>query len=329
MMRRSDIAVGLSILVGVVVVFFGVVWLKGGSLMKDEMPLRARFREVGQLQIGNTVKLRGVPIGQVEMIELEDDGQGVIVTMSVKNDVRLPQDAVVLLSPESMFGDWQAEIFPRERFTRYDYAMPRDPGVLPGYSLPDISQLTAVADRIAENLSTLSDRFQIAFTEETAIQLRDAIENIQQLSSQLTSMVQSQEKTLDEVADNLNAATETMSAAAASVKRVADQVDRAVEGGELSTIVDNVNSASAQLDSLSRSMVGVSTRVNRTLGRADTAFAGLSEITRMVSSGQGTLGRLLQDTTLYGELVQSNAELQALLEDFRKNPRRYINLKIF
>jgi phospholipid/cholesterol/gamma-HCH transport system substrate-binding protein len=48
-----------------------------------------------------------------------------------------------------------------------------------------------------------------------------------------------------------------------------------------------------------------------------------------IQRGEGSLGRLLQDTTLYGNLVQTNLEVQTLLRDIRRNPRRYINLTIF
>src|SRR5690606_21550348 len=99
--------------------------------------------------------------------------------MRIDADVVLPPDPVVLLSPKSMFGDWQAEIHPRMQFMRYDFAEPRDPNVLPGYALPDMSRLTAVADRIAENLAVVTERVEIAFTEETAMNVRRAIENIE------------------------------------------------------------------------------------------------------------------------------------------------------
>jgi phospholipid/cholesterol/gamma-HCH transport system substrate-binding protein len=53
------------------------------------------------------------------------------------------------------------------------------------------------------------------------------------------------------------------------------------------------------------------------------------QIASAVERGEGTLGRLLRDTTLYQTLVETNVEVQALLRDIRRNPRRYINLTIF
>jgi phospholipid/cholesterol/gamma-HCH transport system substrate-binding protein len=328
-MRRTEVLVGSVILLGIALIFFGTLWLRGGGFGREELTLQARFREVGQLLEGDAVKVRGVEIGRVREIALSEDGQGVIVTVRVDRDAPVPEDPVMLLAPESMFGDWQAEIFPRSRFPDYNYAEPLQPEILPGYSLPDISRLTAVADRIAENLATLSDRIEIAFTEETALRLRDAIENIQLLSGQLTTLVERQEATLQEVATNLNATTETMNEAALSVRRVADEVEGAVGAGELTAIVQSVRRATAQVDSLTAAWVVLSDNLSTTVQSADTTLQAFSRVASAAAGGEGTLGRLLQDTTLYSELVRSNEQLQALIADIRQNPRKYINLEIF
>lgn len=328
-MKRTEVAVGFVILLGIAVVFFGTIWLKGARLGEKEMTVRARFLEIGQLLDGNEVKLRGVSIGRVEEIELEDGGGGVIVTMRIDQEVPLPADPVVLLSPESMFGDWQAEIYPRSRFPLYQYAEAPDPDVLPGYSLPDISRLTAVADRIAENLAELTDRVELAFTEETALNIRRAIENIEAVSGQLTSVLGRQEQAVAQVADNLEMTTATVNETVVAIRQLVGQIETAVSEGELALIVDNVVNATAELDSLGNTLLSVSRDLGTTAASADTAFRSLNSIMARVDRGEGTLGMLLQDTALYRELVESNAALQTLLDDIRENPRKYINLQVF
>jgi phospholipid/cholesterol/gamma-HCH transport system substrate-binding protein len=327
--KRTEVAVGAVILLGIVLVFFGTIWLKGTRLGEKEMTLRARFLEIGQLLDGNEVKLRGVSIGRVEDIELEAGGGGVIVTMRINREVPLPADPVVLLSPESMFGDWQAEIFPRSRFPEYAYAEAPDPQVLPGYALPDISRLTAVADKIAGSLAVLTERVELAFTEETALNIRRAIENIEEVSGQLTGLVGSQEAAVAEVAHNLETTSETVNETVGAIRELVRQIEDAVSEGELREIVENVLSATADLDTLGTTLLSVSRDLDRTTSSADTAFSRLNLILAGVERGDGTLGRLVQDTALYNELVETNVLMQTLLEDFRANPRKYINLEIF
>lgn len=329
MTRRNEVVVGLVVIAGILLIVFGTIWMRGLKLGSEEVDVQARFREVGQLLTGSSVKFRGVPIGRVERIALEPSGNAVIVTMSVSGDVRLPEDPVVILSPESMFGDWQAEIVSRAQFRFYDYAESLDPAVLPGYALPDMSRLTAVADQIARNLATISDRFEIAFTEETALNIREAIENIQEVSEQLTGLVGSQQAAIEEVARNLEQTSEAAGQAAMTMQRAFAEVETAIAGGRLTTIVQNVERATTHTDSLIAILVAASHDLRNTALRADSTFQQVAGIASAVERGEGTLGRLLRDTALYVNLVETNVEVQALLSDIRRNPRRYINLTIF
>jgi phospholipid/cholesterol/gamma-HCH transport system substrate-binding protein len=327
--RRNEVVVGVVVIAGILLIVFGTLWLRGIALGREEVAVQARFREVGQLLTGSSVKFRGVPIGRVDAIALEPGGDAVIVTMSISGDVRLPADRVVVLAPESMFGDWQAEIVSRAQFPFYEYAQSLDPNVLPGYALPDMSRLTAVADQIARNLATISDRFELAFTEETALNIREAIENIQEVSEQLTGLVSSQQVAIEEVARNLEQTSEAAGQAALTMQRAFAEVEQAVAGGRLTSIVQNVERATSRSDSLIAILVSASHDLRATAIRADSTFQQVSGIASAVERGEGTLGRLLRDTALYVNLVETNVEVQALLSDIRRNPRRYINLTIF
>ena len=329
MKRRNEILVGLTILIGIVLIVIGTIYLKGEGFGREEQIIRARVHEAGQLLEGASVKLRGVPIGRVEAIELEENSSGVLITMSIASEVRLPEDPVVLLSPESMFGDWQAQIYPRSSFPLYAYAESPDPKILPGYSLPDISRLTAVADQIANNMAELSDRFELAFTEETAKNVREAIENIQNVSEQLNGLITRQNRNADQVAASLASTSESLGNAAETAERAFAQFEAAVGGGRLTSIVSNVQSASVQADSISRVMLIATRDLRIAAASADSTFRKVGEIADAMNRGEGTLGRLVRDTTMYFELIETNAEVQALLRDMRANPRKYINLTIF
>src|SRR4051812_21356118 len=111
-MKRNEVTVGAVILLGIALIIFGTIWLKGLKLGQETQTVHAHFREVGLLRKGGKVKFRGVPIGRVDEVKLEETGLGVIVTMSIDGNVRMPRDPVVILEPESMFGDWMAEIAP-------------------------------------------------------------------------------------------------------------------------------------------------------------------------------------------------------------------------
>jgi phospholipid/cholesterol/gamma-HCH transport system substrate-binding protein len=249
--------------------------------------------------------------------------------MSIDPDVRLPEDPVVILAPESMFGDWQAQISPRSAFPHYEYAESPDPNVLPGFSLPDLSRLTAVADEIAGNLRQLSGRFETAFTEETARNVREAIENIEAVSEQLTGLIQRQQKNADEVAANLQTTSQSLGDAAETARRAFAQLEQAVGGGRLTNIVENVQRATAQTDSLAGFLLQTSRQVKSTAITADSALRAVGQVAQTIRRGEGSLGKLVNDTALYFRLTETTREMQLLLRDIRANPGKYINLRVF
>jgi phospholipid/cholesterol/gamma-HCH transport system substrate-binding protein len=329
MKRRNEVMVGVAVILGILLLVFGTIWLQGLKLGQEQKLITARFIEAGQILKGNSVKLRGVSIGRVEEIALEPSGAAVLVTMSVDPDVRLPEDPVVILAPESMFGDWQAQIFPRSTYPQYDYAESPDPSIYPGFALPDISRLTAVADEIARNIKDLTDRFAVAFTDETAANVRKAIENIEEVSGQLTSLVQRQQQNADEVASNLQTTSQSLGEAAEAARRVFAQLEQAVGSGRLTGVVENVQRASAQTDSLSKLLLLTSRQVQTTAITADSALRTVGRIANSIERGEGSLGKFLRDTTLYFTMTETTREVQLLLRDIRANPRKYINLTIF
>jgi phospholipid/cholesterol/gamma-HCH transport system substrate-binding protein len=329
MKARNEVVVGSVILLGIVLIVFGTIWLKGLKLGAEQRTVKAHFNDVGLLRKGGKVKFRGVPIGRVEDVALESSGLGVIVTMTIDGEVRMPKDPVVVLEPESMFGDWMAEIAPRSAHPQYAYSEPHDGNVLPGYTLPDISQLTAVADEIAQNLKTISARFEVAFTPQTAENIKKAIENIEQVSADLTGLVGKQQVAIDEVAKNLSETSAAAGEAALTMNRAFAEVESAVGGGKLTSIVLNVQRATARTDSLTALLVASTKDLQRVANSADTTFRAMGEIATRVNRGEGTLGKLLRDTTLYTGLAESSMQMQALMKDLRENPRKYINLRIF
>lgn len=326
---RDELRVGLVVIAGIAVIVFGTLWMQDWSFGQERRDVEGWFREVGQLQPGNAVKLRGVPIGEVNDIILDRRSTGVVVRLKIASDVVLPEDPVVILSPESMFGDWQAEIHPRSAFPFYDYAISPEPGVVPGYALPDVSRLTAVADRIAENLAVITDRVDIAFTEETAVNIRDAIDNIQQVTAQLTALVEAQEQTVEGLAEGLETTTATFRNAVETANRAFAQVEAAIAQGELETIVDNVQTMTTKMDSVSEALGVVTRELGGAVSAADSSFDSLNAIMASLERGEGTLGQLLRDTALYSDLVLTSTLIQDLLQDFQRNPRKYINLRVF
>lgn len=329
MTRKKEVIVGLVIVAAVVVGVLGTLFLKGSQWRRNLVVAEAVFQEAGQLAEGSAVRFRGVAIGAVESIAVEPSGNAVRIEMRIRREVQLPADAGVLLAPESMFGDWQAEIVSRSRFPRYQFYQSADPGPLPGFSLPDISRLTATADQIANNLTTLTDRVELAFTEETALNLKRAIDNIQDVSEGLSELVGQQAESFNRVAVEVQGAAEQLGTASVSARVTFEEVQNFLETLDADTLAVDARTAVRNFSSLSTDLVGAVDNFDRTMVSADSTLRRFDRISAQLEAGNGALGWMLTDPSGATRADSVLTQLNLLLADMRANPGRYVRLSIF
>lgn len=329
MTRRREIMVGLVIVAGVLLAVLGTLWLQDASFGRGTREVEALFREVGQLMNGNSVKLRGVAIGQVQEISVEPDGTAVRVRMRVRADVELPENKGVLLAPESMFGDWQAEIVRTADYPQFEFLIPDDPDLMGGYALPDFSRLTAAADQISENLGDLTERVEQAFTEETARNLSQAIDNVQEVSERLRQLVEAQAGAVSDLASEFETSAVELGQAARAARLTFDRAEELLGAPTTDSIMLDVRATLVNLKTLSAELSVATLGAQQMMTRVDSTFARLDRMTAQVEAGEGALGLLMQDTSLVANALGVLDELAALLQDLQENPQRYVRLSIF
>lgn len=328
MNRGREALVGAVVLLGVAVAVVGAIWMKGGWGTEGR-PLYAAATGAGQLAPGASLKFRGVTVGTVESVSVARAGDAVLVAMTVQPDLTLPADAAVLLAPESMFGSWQAEIVTRGDFPRMAFLEYPDDEVLPAAVLPDMSRLTATADEIAGNLATISERFQIAFTEETARNVSRAIDNIQEMSEGLSDVVAQQAEQFSTLARDFDESARELSAAARAARLSFERVDGILADADVGTLVEDAAAAAANLRELTAHLGSSVEDFRGAARRADSTFARLDRLMTAAEEGEGTVARLLSDPALADEAFAAVAEMRALLADIQENPGRYLRFSVF
>lgn len=329
MSRGREALVGLVIVGAIALTVVGTLWLQGASFVTAQRDLEAVFTQVGLLRPGNSMKFRGVEVGRVTEILVDPSGEVVRVRFSVDESLVIPPGSVVILSPESLFGDWQAEIHARETYAYADFAEPWEPGVLAGHALPDISQLTNTADRIAENLAVLTERFGVAFSEETAVNIASLIDNVEQVTQRLSDLVEQQAVSFTEVTSGVQRAVDGIADAAVRAETTFQSVTDLVTRPEVEATLADLAVISANVRQLSGELESTNVEIRTMAARADSTFMRAESILRRAEEEQGTIGRLLGDTEMAVDLHTMVNELRTLLVDVRENPRRYLRLSIF
>ena len=334
MKRASDALVGIVVLVVALATVTAITWAHQADVGGRRRVVVAHFRDVGNARVGNAVVVRGVVGGRIQSIELADNGW-VNVKMKLDPAVRLPGDPVVLLNESSLFGDWQATVVDRTALPA-DEALRRavddasgDRDALPGTSLPGIGQLTAVAGQIAGDVASVASRVGTAFDDSAARELRGSIKNVAALSATLRSIAREHSSDLDSLSDQLRLAMSTLTRTASSVEQTAQRLDSATTSDEARQLVDNFSVASIELRRAAVQVHDLSLRLAATEGRVDAFLANGNSVLAKIDAGQGTLGLMVNDPSLYRRADSTLAELRALAADLRANPKKYISVRLF
>jgi phospholipid/cholesterol/gamma-HCH transport system substrate-binding protein len=314
----------------------GALWLSGSGFGLPSYPLDVLVADVGQLREGNQVKFRGVPVGRVASFEVEPDGQGIRIHLLLDRELPEIDEPGAVVAPESLFGEWQVEIVSRPRFPRFSYQdvaegtpVPEGGTVIGGYTLPDITRLTAAANDISENLAVLTDRVDRAFNDTTAQQVQRTFQNIERLSEDLSILARRSSEAFEEMEGDVRQATTDIGAAAAVARRTLERADGIMGTGQVDTIVAAVARGSQDMARLAAILGDESGGLAGAMESLDSTFSRVDRLTARVEAGEGVLGQLMTRGDLVDQASATLTQLELLLEDLRTNPKRYVRLSIF
>jgi phospholipid/cholesterol/gamma-HCH transport system substrate-binding protein len=334
MKRANDFVVGAVVLCVSVSLVGAMLWVQQADVGQRQQHVVARFRDVGNARIGNAAVIRGVRGGHIDALELASDGW-VHVRLSIDRDVRLPQDPVVLLNESSLFGDWQATIaerssIPHDETVRLQIAEASGADdVVPGATLPGIGKLTAVAGQIAGDVANVAGRVEVAFDEQAARELRGSIRNVSEFSTILSRTVRAHASDLDSLSSQLRVAILSLNRTAASAQRFAERADSSASSGEIKRLVNDAAHAAAELRQASVEIHGLSQQLARSQGRLDSFLANGDSVMAKINTGRGSLGLLVNDSSIYRRSDSLLAELRGLIADIKTNPKKYLNVHVF
>ena len=293
MKTRDEVLVGLLVTAAIVVTVLGSLWLARGGLSKG-YPLYAKFPWGAGLKQGQPVLLVGVNVGYVDQVDLHQDGI-LVTTLRIQKDYKVPVTSKAAVIPNGIFGDQAVAVSP----SRPDARAFRPGDTIPvGPSTPGIAQLTSKADSIASSVNAVTSALQQQMVAAGGIRdLRNAISSTNRLVSDFAAIAEEQSRQL--------------SATLTSLRRATGAIDPA----KVDSTVKNLRTASAN-------MAEMSTQLKETTSKLDMIIA-------KVDSGNGSAAKLLNDPGAYNDVRQLLQRMDSLVADIKKNPKRYINVRVF
>ncbi len=293
MRRRDEVLVGVLMSVALAVGIVGTLWLVRGGLSSG-YSLYSRHAWGQGLKTGQPVLLAGVTVGIVNDVIFDRQGT-VVVEMRINEKYVIPANSEATIRPNGIFGDMLIAVQPTG-ITADNYA-PGD--TMPtGKGAPTMDQLITRLDTIGKQVGDVTEAFDVQLVRGGGIEdFRKTLAETNRFAVQLNAIAAEQSRQL----------TMTM----ASLRRTAAALDSA----KLDSVVTNLQTASANMAQLTTSMQKTTTELNLVLAK--------------INSGEGTAGKLVNDTLLYTNMRNLVARMDSLTADIKKNPRKYINLEIF
>lgn len=290
---KQEVTVGLLVVVALVIIVGGLAFLSGKSLFGNRMTVfDVKLENVSGLVEGDPVHISGVRVGRVAGIQLRGVAD-VVVRLEIARSVRPRVDARVFVRPLDAFGAMFVDYFPGQSDELLEAGQ-----VLSGHrDLP----LTELAGSMADQASSVLTGAGAVLS--------------QQIADQIQATLVAAQRALDVVADAGGPLGRDATAAMTNLAAATHRLDSLIASPDLARAV-------AQLDEVTENLNEM------VLGLGD-ATRGLAAIMAKIESDSGSLGRMVNDTTMYAEVVRLTSSLRLLLDDIRERPHRYFNLSVF
>lgn len=297
MSRKAEIQVGITVLVALAILIFGVAWLKDYTSQRDTRIYRVSFPQGGGLSPSDEVHVNGMRKGEVKDMRLV--GDHVEVDLSLAREIPLTTESRVAIRNVGIMGERLIAVELSTKGREY-----RKDEIVPGVYEPGLGEMMGSLGGTVDAVASLSSQLnKVAESLTGDGQLAKTINNFNSTSEELRLAVSENRATLKMTLGNFAAASNTAKNLTAGRE------------AELRKTLDHFSSAAARLDNLS--------------GRLDSLSRVLNRMSARVEGGQGTLGKLVQDDKLYNELNASVQSLKTLIEEIKKNPRKYLKMSVF
>ena len=293
MKTRDEVLVGLIVTAAIVVTVLGSLWLARGGLSKG-YPLYAKFPWGAGLKQGQPVLLVGVNVGYVDQVDLHQDGT-LVTTLRIQKSYHVPVTSKAAVVPNGIFGDMAIAVTP----SRPDPRSFKPGDTVPiGPSTPGIADLTSKADSITKSVNAMTTALEREMVAGGGIRdLRQTIAATNRMVNEFAAVASEQSRQL----------TATMT----SLRRATSAIDPA----KVDSTITNFRTASANMAAMSADLKQTSSKLDAILAKVD--------------SGNGSAAKLLNDPGVYNDVRGLLQRMDSLLADIKKNPKRYINVKVF
>ena len=290
----KEVRIALVAIVGVIVLFFGMNFLKGLNMFSSEDDYQVEFADITGLSSSSPVYADGFKVGVVKAIAYDyTHTNGSKVTIGVDKQLRIPRGSSAEIVSD-MLGNVKVNLLlannPRER------VMPGEviKGNINDGAMGKLQDMVPAVEKMLPKLDSIMTSLNAILADPA---IRNSLKNVETITANLTTSTE-------------------------QLNTLIGGVNRSVPGmmAKADRVLDNTQTLTANLAAVD---------VAKTMSEVDQTVANVKELTAKLNSNEGTLGLLMNDKQLYTNLSSTMGSANSLLVDLKEHPKRYVHFSLF
>lgn len=304
--------IGIVAVVTLAVTLWGFNFLKGRNVFNAQKKYIVLYQKVDGLNVSNAVTMRGLKVGKVEEIRFTDaQFSSLTVVISVDNSISLPRGTIARIFSSDLMGTKSIDLTPAE------------------------------SSRLLDDGDTLNSSVEESLSEQVKLQMLPLKRQAERLMGSMDSVLAVVNNIFNnDTKNNIQNTFSSIKRTFSNLEHSTNAIDTLVASGQINRILinielitSNLRQNNATLTHIMNNMSAISDSVSRiqfaqTMRQIQNTFAQLEDISVKVNSGKGTIGQLLNSDSLYVNLDKSVKNLDSLLIDINKNPKKYVHFSL-
>lgn len=293
---KKEVVIGLCVVIALAALFAGINFLKGVNVFKASNYYYGVYSNVAGLQVSAPITLNGYKVGQVRAMEYQYDNPGhVKVELSMDRSLKLPVGTKAVIELDLLgTASVVLKMADSQDFYKVGTVLPSETaaGLMDNVSNNLMPSVSAVFPKVDSLLTSLNKLVSDPALSQSVARLDAITQNLEMTMRQINATT----KTLPQVAENVNGITQNLNTVSSALVDVSEDLKAA----PVDSMIQNLNVLSSNLRQLSGQL----------------------------NDPNSSLGLITHDRVLYDNLNNCAASLDSLLIDVKKNPKRYISIKL-
>ncbi|MHA6280424.1 MlaD family protein [Salinimicrobium sp. CAU 1759] len=301
MKYTKEVKTALLAIVAILLFIFGYSFLKGKNWFDSSRTFYAVYNDVEGLSPSSAVTINGLKVGNVNKIGFLDNSGKLVVSFTVDNEFPFSKNSIAQIYGGGLIGGKSIAIIPK--YEQGNMAKSGDTlqsAIEEGLLELVNERLTPLQEKIEKvivSTDSLINSFNDVMNAQTRENLKNSIANLNSTVASLSNSANSVEGILSENSTKLN--------------RTFTNLD------EMSTNLNNFSDTLANFE------------LRKVTEELEKAVSNFETVTSKLNSGEGTAGKLINDPSVYNNLERATNQLDALIQDVKLNPKRYVHFSIF